>query len=212
MTTRSLSPPRRTQAERSTATRTLLLDAAVVSLLKRGYEATTTRGVARLAGVSQGAQQHHFPSKSALVTAAISHMVGQLAEQTAAQLVLAQSERARAEQFIDRLWAAHQLPLARAVFGIFHRAREDVEVSLNIAKALADGELVVHQMIRSLVPGLSKLPGFSDWLLLAEALMRGTVLITMLPGARSGYAGWPLVRGHILADLDRRILLAAAVR
>jgi AcrR family transcriptional regulator len=201
---------RRTQAERSETTRTALLEAAIDSLLKRGYAATTTRGVAKLANVSQGAQQHHFPSKSSLVTAAISHMVQKIAAQSAGQLDLVQNERARAEQLIDRLWEAHNLPLARAVFSIFHMAREDVEISRHIGKTLSDGVALVHQMIRALLPNLAKLPGFSEWLLLAETMMRGTVLMTMLPGASEGYAGWPIVRAQILADLDRTILAAKA--
>jgi len=205
---RTKPSPRRSQAERSDATRKALLEAAIDSLLRLGYPATTTRRVSRLAGVSQGALQHQFPSKSALVTAAISHMVLKLTVQVAGQVEIVGNERIRAELFIDSLWDAHNLPLARAVFNIFDMAREDVEVSRNIAKALADGVALVHGMIRNLLPNLAKMPDFSDWLLIAEAMMRGTVLITMLPGALEGYAGWPLVRHQILADLDRRVATA----
>jgi AcrR family transcriptional regulator len=54
---------RRTQAERRESTRTALLDAAVECLIDEGYAAVTTRGVAERAGVSQGAQQHHFDGR-----------------------------------------------------------------------------------------------------------------------------------------------------
>ena len=53
--------PRRVQ-ERSLATKAALLDAAIESLVERGYAATTTIETARRAGVSRGAQLHHFPT------------------------------------------------------------------------------------------------------------------------------------------------------
>src|ERR1700726_4202163 len=64
---------RRVQA-RSAATRAALLDAALESLVERGYAATTTVEIARRAGVSRGAQLHHFPTKAELLTAAVQHL------------------------------------------------------------------------------------------------------------------------------------------
>lgn len=199
--------PKRTQAERRAETRAALLDAAIESLLNVGPEAITTRGVARLAGVSQGAQQHYFPSKTALIASAMSFIVDKLSTVVARQIVAKTGEeRARAEQMIDRLWEAHNLPLARRVFSILHMARDDVEISRHVGKVLAEGVSAVHKKIEVLLPNLSMLPGFTDWLMVAASMMRGTVLMTMLPGVHEGYATWPVVRKHILADLDQLIL------
>jgi len=65
---------RRTQAERTAATRATLLDAAVECLAELGYSGTTTTEVARRAGVSRGAQLHHFPSKADLLLAATAEL------------------------------------------------------------------------------------------------------------------------------------------
>lgn len=65
----------RTQAQRSAATREKVLDATVASLIERGYGATTTQEVNRRAGVSRGALLHQFPTREALVVAAIGHLV-----------------------------------------------------------------------------------------------------------------------------------------
>lgn len=54
---------RRTQAERSAATRRLLLDATVDCLVEFGYTGTTTAAVAARAGLSRGAQLHHFGTR-----------------------------------------------------------------------------------------------------------------------------------------------------
>ena len=67
--------PRRTQAERSAATRIRLLDATIACLVERGWAATTTTEVVRRAGVSRGAQVHHFPTKDDLVLAALEHLL-----------------------------------------------------------------------------------------------------------------------------------------
>lgn len=78
--------PRRTQAERSEATRRRILDAAVDLLGARGYAGLRTSDVAEAAGVSKGAQTHHFPSKDDLVVAVVGHVferAGELARKRA---------------------------------------------------------------------------------------------------------------------------------
>lgn len=52
-----------------------LLDAAVDCLYELGYSGTTTIEVAARAGVSRGAQLHHFPTKERLVTEAVRHVL-----------------------------------------------------------------------------------------------------------------------------------------
>lgn len=66
--------PRRTQAERSEATQKKLLDAAIQILRKSGFSGLRTSKVAELAGVSEGAQLHHFPTKRDLFVAALGHL------------------------------------------------------------------------------------------------------------------------------------------
>ena len=68
------SPPRRTQAERSEATRERLIEATVRLLRIRGYGGLRTVEVSELAGVSRGAQLHHFPTKNSLVIATMQHL------------------------------------------------------------------------------------------------------------------------------------------
>lgn len=65
---------RRTQADRTATTRAALLDATLDSLVELGYARTTTQGIAARAGVSRGAQLHHFPTREQLVVAAVEHL------------------------------------------------------------------------------------------------------------------------------------------
>jgi AcrR family transcriptional regulator len=72
--TRASKKKRRTQAERTKETRTRILNAAVEVLRKKGYAHFRTADVAKAAGVSRGAQLHHFKTKEKLVYATMEHV------------------------------------------------------------------------------------------------------------------------------------------
>jgi AcrR family transcriptional regulator len=72
--TRPARRKRRSQAERTQETRGRILDAAVEVLRKKGYAHFRTADVARAAGVSRGAQLHHFATKEKLVYATMEHV------------------------------------------------------------------------------------------------------------------------------------------
>ncbi|MET4198866.1 TetR/AcrR family transcriptional regulator [Bradyrhizobium sp. LA6.12] len=75
---RSLAPPRRrTQAERTAETRLRILKAAANLIRRRGYARFRTAEVASEAGVSRGAQLHHFPTKDELVVATLEYVFEQ---------------------------------------------------------------------------------------------------------------------------------------
>jgi AcrR family transcriptional regulator len=74
-------PARRTQAQRSEEMRQRLLDAAFAVLQQKGYVGFRIAEVAKIAGVSKGAQLHHFPTKDSLVVATIEHVFGRALKQ-----------------------------------------------------------------------------------------------------------------------------------
>jgi AcrR family transcriptional regulator len=65
---------RRTQAERSEATRKLILDATVRIMVRKGAAGLRTGEVVEEAGVSVGAHLHHFPTKHELILAAFDYV------------------------------------------------------------------------------------------------------------------------------------------
>ncbi len=67
----SPAPVRRTQAEKSEATRTVILKVSAKLLRKKGVGGLRTSEVADAAKVSQGAQFHHFPTKNHLIAATV---------------------------------------------------------------------------------------------------------------------------------------------
>lgn len=92
---------RRTQAERSEAMRRRILDAAVDVLAAKGYAGFRTADVAQLAGVSRGAQTHHFPSKDELVVAVVEHVFQRTAQVGRARAAELGRRRARGVRSTD---------------------------------------------------------------------------------------------------------------
>ncbi|GEP38421.1 TetR family transcriptional regulator [Nocardioides psychrotolerans] len=62
---------RRTQGERTAATRARVLDATFDCLLERGHAATTIAEVQERAGVARGTLLHHFPTRASLMVAVV---------------------------------------------------------------------------------------------------------------------------------------------
>src|SRR5882757_10519051 len=81
---------RRTQAERSEATRKLILDATVRIMVSKGAAGLRTGEVADEAGVSVGAQLHHFPTKRELILAAFDYVNERSVEMCRQRVRLAQ--------------------------------------------------------------------------------------------------------------------------
>jgi len=99
------SARRRTNVERTATMRARLMEATVECLHELGFAATTTTEVASRAGVSRGAQLHHFPTKQALVTAAIEHVLElRIAEFRRASVQKTPKGQDRTEAAVKLLW------------------------------------------------------------------------------------------------------------
>lgn len=193
---------RTTQAERRAATQAALLDATIESLVEDGWAATTTRSVAQRAGVSQGAQQHHYPTKMDLVGAALSRLMNQLAEESLALAEREGSELQRAEALLDGLWLINTLPVSSAVLELINHARTDSRLAEQFIPTLTEAVSLTHGVAARLLPNLAHTPGFDEWLLIVEAALRGTVMISALPGTERAHPAWPALRNHLLQGLD----------
>lgn len=75
---------KRTQAERSEATRDALIEAARPLFAERGYAAVGTEEIVRAAGVTRGALYHHFGGKRDLFEVVYERVEVELAQRIAA--------------------------------------------------------------------------------------------------------------------------------
>jgi AcrR family transcriptional regulator len=93
-------PKRRSQAERSREMRQRLLEAATVVLRRNGYAGLRTEEVSRVAGVSRGAQLHHFPTKESLVLATTEHIFKASTDRSLARVTAALASSDPIEEII----------------------------------------------------------------------------------------------------------------
>lgn len=97
---------KRTQAERSEATREALITAARPLFAERGYAGVGTEEIVRAAGVTRGALYHHFEGKRELFAAVYEQIERELAERIAGGALAAgassplEAMRAGAETFL----------------------------------------------------------------------------------------------------------------
>ncbi|MEV6338175.1 TetR/AcrR family transcriptional regulator [Nocardia vinacea] len=197
--------PRQTRSARREETRIALLNATIQSLITHGYAATTTRGVAEIAGVSQGAQQHHYPTKSELVKAATIHLAEVFVEALRADPPAADTERDRAALLVDVLWMAANQPLTAALLEFVAAARTDPEIADTVVDLIAQIDTLAFATVTDIAPNLAATPGARDWLRITVSSMCGAVAVTALPGGAAFAPAWPNLRDNILAGLDRLI-------
>ncbi|MFY1671376.1 TetR/AcrR family transcriptional regulator [Plantactinospora sp. WMMB334] len=192
----SSTPTRRTQAERSNATREALLNATVESLIEIGYAATTTARVADRAGVSRGAHLHHFQTRQALVTAAVEHLAAQRAAELM-ELMGRQVPRPLPER-LDLVWQGYTGPLFQAALALWSSARSDPGLHQQLVAVEQRLDQQTAQAAAVLFPEIAERtdrPGLVEMLI---ATVRGLALLdTLQPESHRGYGQWQLVRGHL---------------
>lgn len=127
-------PPRRTQEERSDAMRKRLLAATLESLAEDGYAGSTLSSIVRRAGVSRGAQVHHYPSKQALMLDASEDLLKRTYRRLGELLLSVSEEDNRLQALVDAAWEQmFATPLYRAYCELVAASQRDEE----LAKALS---------------------------------------------------------------------------
>ncbi|MGN6576477.1 MAG: TetR/AcrR family transcriptional regulator [Nocardioides sp.] len=116
------------QEERSRAMRQRLLEATVECLVERGWSGTSTTLVSQRAGVSRGAQLHHFPTKSDLVVAAVEHLSEVRGEELAAAAQALPTGPRRTRAVLGMLADHFTSPVFTAALELWVAARTDPEL------------------------------------------------------------------------------------
>jgi len=143
---------RRTQAERSAATRIQLLDATIGCLFDLGYARTTTAEIAERAGLSRGAQLHHFPTKAELVITAVQHLFARRHEEFVAAIARLPAGADRAAAAIDLLWSMVSGPTFYAWLELAVAARTDPELRRSVGALTSHFVEVVQRTFPQLFP------------------------------------------------------------
>ncbi len=130
-------PPRlrRSQESRSRATQDRLLEATIRCLAEVGYGRLTTSLVCDRAGLTRGAQMHHFPTKALLVRAAVERLSATVVAAYDAQMALVGPDEDPIEAFCDGIWQTLEGPLFETGLELLVAARTDPELRPSVELA-----------------------------------------------------------------------------
>src|SRR4051794_23963648 len=193
-------PRRRTQAERRATTRTALLDATIDCLVEYGYAGTTTMRIVERAGVSRGAQVHHYPTKAELVAEAVRHLAAKRADEFVDEVsALPASGRKRIESLLDRLWAIHTSPLFAASAELIIASRTDPELGDRMVEVEREVSQRINSNLVGLFPDLAGNRRFRDSVDATLAAMRGVGMLSFFDSAAEVSRRWKALRPQLIA-------------
>lgn len=192
------------QQERSDATRARLMDATVDCLVEHGWAGTTTTVVARRAGVSRGAQLHHYPTRAELVLAAVQHLGAARLGEVRARADALPDGAGRTAAVLDMLADLHTGPLFRAMLELWVAARTDDTLRAAVVPLDAAVGRETHRLTVELLGADESRPGVRAAVQQTLDLVRGLGLSALLTDDDTG-GREEIRRRHVLDDWARRL-------
>ena len=194
------------QEQRSRVMRQRLLEATIECLVERGWSGTSTTVVSRRAGVSRGAQLHHFPTKTDLVVAAVEHMGARRSEQLFERAATLPRGRRRTRAVLDLLAEHFTSPLFVAALELWVAARTDDQLHRAVAPLEQRIGRDTHRQTVELLGVDESRPGARELVQATLDLVRGLGLANTLTddGARRRRIldRWATTLDGALADLE----------
>jgi AcrR family transcriptional regulator len=200
---RTTTGRRRTQDERRERTRAKLLDATIESILEVGYAGTTTRRVAELAGVSQGAQTHHFPRRVDLVGAAVERLATlHVAKLQAMAGRMTAETQASADALLDLMWRDFSSDTFAVFVKLWIAAADDPELYERLVPVERQLGRAFSEVAVTFGGKLAEAPDWDARLALTMAALGGLALTrAFAPRGRQRHNPWPGVKALLLRTL-----------
>ena len=183
-----------------------LLDATVECLVQYGYAGTTTTKVTELAGVTRGAQVHHFPTRADLVAAAVRHLAAKRTELAFEKIDEVRRAADPIDAALDLLWEVHQGPIQYATIEMWVAARTDPELrkQLTVVEPAARASLL--EFAKAAFGDYAGDPRFRHVMYTALDTVRGILLLGVSTSDQAEIeARWKR------AKADLRLLVEAAL-
>jgi AcrR family transcriptional regulator len=154
-----------------------LLDATVDCLVQYGYAGTTTTRVTELAGVTRGAQVHHFPTRADLVAAAVRHLAEKRAELAFEKIDAVRTAPDPLDAALDLIWEVHQGPVLYATMEIWVAARTDPELREEMTRVEPAARASLIEFTEAAFGEYAGNPRFRHVLYTAMDAVRGILLM-----------------------------------
>ena len=202
---------RRTQTERSAATRARLLDAASACLLEHGYAETTIARIQDAAGLARGTLLHHFPTRADLMVAATVHLVEQrmAAFREEADRI---GDEDRLQAVIDLAWRDLSSPEFYTALELWVAARTDPDLKAVLLVEEARLFRAVHAGTAAVLgPAYAEDPRVPTVVEFTIDVLTGLSMMSMLTGSLGHrdvlLRRWRRTLGILLGELDASTLL-----
>jgi AcrR family transcriptional regulator len=174
MTTLS-TRPRRSQADRSAATRARVMTAARDVLCSQGYSGATMLAIRDAAGMSLGAIQHQFPTKAKLMAAVAAEFAAYRTRIYAQAIRAGTTPRQSMENLIDANYLMVSRPEMAAVLEIHLARRNDPDLDQEVGPSARRFDRRVrlwgHMILRA--AGIDNDEAYQTLQLLNNAVTRG---------------------------------------
>lgn len=161
------------QEDRTRSMRLRLSVATVELLVEQGFARTTTTSVSRRAGVSRGAQLHHFPTKNALVVAAVEHLSEVRGAELAAAAAALPAGEPRTRAVLGMLADHVTSPVFTAALELWVAARTDPGLLITVAPLEQRVGRDAHRLSVELLQVDESRPGHRELVQATLDLMRG---------------------------------------
>lgn len=196
------SPTRRTQQERRDTTRAALLDATIDCLVEYGYADTTTTRVVERAGVSRGAQVHHFPTKGELVAEAVRRLAQRRITLIRSKMdSLPPPGPARLGATFDLVWESHSGPLFAAALELWVAARTDPELRAALIPVEREVIGLLREVTREALDPEADSDAIAATVTTTVSLILGlSMQIELLSSKRAAESAWSDAR-HVLLEV-----------
>ncbi len=171
-----MTQPRRAQ-RRGIAVQERILDAAVRALVEQGYAGTSTLRIQEMAEVSRGSLLHQFPSRDALLVAAVQHLAEARFNEMSTRTAWPGDPHERIRAAVTSMWSTYQQDYFWAATELWLAARHNPE----LRASLEQQERVLYKQVRTVTDAMFGAPlnQHPDYARVRETLntsMRGVAL------------------------------------
>ena len=174
------SAGREPQQDRSRATRSRLLEAAVACLAEVGWSGSTVAVVAERAGVSRGAAQHHFPPREALFVAAVEHVAEQRSAEIRNQMGQQTGRQLPTRQVVELVVDLYTGTMFRAALALWVASAAEPELRDQVVPLETRIGRQVHRLAVDLLGADESVPGVRETIQATLDLARGLGLANLL--------------------------------
>lgn len=165
--------PRRSQAERSRATRERLIDAALSCLVTDGYAGTTISRVVETAGLSRGASIHYF-TKNTLMEAAATQLVRRFYVSLGKLIGAIDASEDRLHELIKAGWQILMTtPETTALMELMVASRHEPELAAMLHKLWIMGDQTIRAAAEHYLEPSGAGESVGDLMILTQWLLRG---------------------------------------